>query len=206
MNAQAVRPAATKTATAPAVPRRTGPPVGHADRPSMPGSPFARIVAEAPRRGATAPPPIPAATVTVGPGRPHAPPRDGTAPKVERDAERPAIALDPLDPETRRSAQLAPPPAFASGPMPMNPPPSDEAVVPRARVSMEELLPQLVRRIAWAGDRRRGSVQMELGAGPHAGTVVTVHADEGRVRVELAGDDQGALRRRLEAKGFAVEG
>ena len=70
---------------------------------------------------------------------------------------------------------------------------------------MEELLPQLVKRIAWAGDKRRGSVQMELGAGPHAGTVITVHADEGRVRVELAGDESGALRRRLEGKGFTVE-
>jgi len=110
-------------------------------------------------------------------------------------------AADPLDPETRRFAQMAPPTFTASAPAA----PVDHAIAPRARVSMEELLPQLVKRIAWAGDKRRGSVQMELGSGPHAGTVVTVHADDGKVRVELTGDDSGALRQRLEAKGFHVE-
>ena len=64
---------------------------------------------------------------------------------------------------------------------------------------MEELLPQLVRRIAWAGDRRRGTVQLELGAGPHAGTTITVHAEEGRVRVELEGP-AGELRERILAR------
>jgi hypothetical protein len=77
-----------------------------------------------------------------------------------------------------------------------------------ARVSMEELLPQLVRRIAWAGDRRRGSVQLELGAA-HAGTVVTVHADDGRVRVEVGGPDADGLRERigerLRARGIDLE-
>jgi hypothetical protein len=62
---------------------------------------------------------------------------------------------------------------------------------------MEELLPQLVKRIAWAGDRRRGSVQMELGAGRHAGTTVTVHSDDGRVRVELQGHHVEELRTRI---------
>ena len=84
-----------------------------------------------------------------------------------------------------------------------------EDVAPRARVSMEELVPQLVKRIAWAGDRRRGSVQLELGAGPHAGTMVTVHSDDGRVRVELAGTGADALRERirtrLERHGLDVE-
>lgn len=74
---------------------------------------------------------------------------------------------------------------------------------------MEELLPQLVRRIAWAGNGRRGSVQMELGAGPHAGTTITVHADDGRIRVELQGAGADALRSRiatrLEGRGLDVE-
>ena len=123
-------------------------------------------------------------------------------PKGDKDREKPAGAADPLDPETRRCAQLAPPAFTPAAVVPVAP---DAEIAPRARVSMEELLPQLVKRIAWAGDKRRGSVQMELGAGPHAGTVITVHADEGRVRVELAGDESGALRRRLEGKGFTVE-
>ncbi len=75
---------------------------------------------------------------------------------------------------------------------------------------MEDLLPQLVKRIAWAGDRRRGSVQLELGAGRHAGTVVTVHAVDGRVRVELDGEGVDELRtrirERLERHGLALDG
>ena len=83
-------------------------------------------------------------------------------------------------------------------------------VAPRTRVSMEELLPQLVKRIAWAGDRRRGSVQLELGAGRHAGTVITVHAEDGRVRVELEGSSASELRSRIRARlerhGLTVDG
>ena len=74
---------------------------------------------------------------------------------------------------------------------------------------MEELLPQLVRRIAWAGDRRKGTVQLELGAGRHAGTTVTVHANDGRVRVEIQGVDVEELRSRIAARlrghGIVVE-
>jgi hypothetical protein len=84
-----------------------------------------------------------------------------------------------------------------------------EEVPARAKISLEELHPQLVRRIAWAGDRRRGSVQLELGAGPHAGTTVTVHADDGRVRVQLEGSGADALRARiagrLARRGLHVE-
>ena len=115
--------------------------------------------------------------------------------------------FDPLDPATRQAAQLAPPSPV--GAAPVAPVPHEQEVAPRARVSMEELLPQLVKRIAWAGDRRRGSVQLELGAGRHAGTVVTVHADDGRVRVELDGASadelRARIRARLERQGLAVE-
>lgn len=117
--------------------------------------------------------------------------------------------VDPLDPATRRLAQLAPPPharveAVAPAARPAEP---AGEVAPRARVSLEELLPQLVRRIAWAGDRRRGSVQLELGAGRHAGTIVTVHADDGRVRVEVQGSDELRARigERLAGHGLEVE-
>ncbi len=79
----------------------------------------------------------------------------------------------------------------------------DAAPATAARVSMEDLLPQLVRRIAWAGDRKRGTMQLELGAGRHEGTTVTVHADDGRVRIELGGKDAAAvadLRSRIDAR------
>jgi hypothetical protein len=102
--------------------------------------------------------------------------------------------LDPVDPAMRVTAQLGPPAGLGLGT-------PGEAAPQVARVSMESLVPELVRRIAWAGDRRRGTVQLELGAGPHAGTVVTVHSDEGRVRVDLhGGADVDALRDRIDAR------
>ncbi len=124
----------------------------------------------------------------------------------ERDDEK---DVDPLDPATRRLAQLAPPHARFDAPAPAAPTAhvAEGEVARRARVSIEELLPQLVRRIAWAGDRRRGSVQLELGAGRHAGTVVTVHADDGRVRVDVQGSEElrARISERLARHGLDVE-
>jgi hypothetical protein len=77
---------------------------------------------------------------------------------------------------------------------------------------MEALLPELVRKVAWTGDGKRGSMRLELGAGSLAGGTLTVHADAGRVRVELdapTGTDVAAwkakLEERLERRGVAVE-
>jgi hypothetical protein len=107
---------------------------------------------------------------------------------------------DLLDPVARNPALV---PWAVAWPWPSPPP----AEAPRARVSsMEELLPALVRRIAWAGDRHRGSVRLELGAGAWSGTTLLVHADGGRVRVEVHGapgarlDALEELRRRLDAR------
>ncbi len=105
---------------------------------------------------------------------------------------------DALDPSARHAAHLAPP--VTTTPIEATWVVAHEVV--RAR-SLEELLPALVRRIAWAGDRHRGTVRLELGAGVHAGTTVTVHADGGRVRVELGGaegPDLDGLRARLDAR------
>jgi hypothetical protein len=77
---------------------------------------------------------------------------------------------------------------------------------------MESMLPELVRKIAWAGDGKKGSMRLELGAGPLAGGTLVVHADGGRVRVELnapAGTDVAAwrtrLHERLEQRGVTVD-
>ena len=45
--------------------------------------------------------------------------------------------------------------------------------------------PDMVKKIAWAGDGKRGSMRLELGAGALAGGTLLVQAEEGRVRVEL---------------------
>jgi len=78
----------------------------------------------------------------------------------------------------------------------------------QAARSVEDLLPALVRRIAWSGDGRRGTVRMELGAGELAGSVVVVHADAGAVAVEVhaaPGTDLSAWRDRL-AERMAAKG
>jgi hypothetical protein len=74
------------------------------------------------------------------------------------------------------------------------------------------VLPELVRRIAWSGDGKRGSIRLEFGAGALSGGTLVVHADDGRVRVELeapAGADVTAWRARLEerlaSRGVVVE-
>lgn len=117
--------------------------------------------------------------------------------------------IDWLDPSARQAAQLAPPGLAPGAAPPMNAAHANEPL--RAR-SLEELLPALVRRIAWAGDRNKGTVRLELGAGAHAGTTVTVHAEGGRVRVEIGGSEGPELDRlrarldtRLRGHGLDVE-
>jgi hypothetical protein len=75
----------------------------------------------------------------------------------------------------------------------------------RAAPSLEQLMSALVRHIAWSGDHRRGTARLEIGAGPLAGATLLVHADEGRVRVQLdvpPGVDGPAWRDRI-AHGLA---
>jgi hypothetical protein len=110
-----------------------------------------------------------------------------------------------LDPALRHAASLAPIVSILA------PPPSNAPLRVQGQ-SLEELLPALVRRIAWAGDKHRGSVHLELGAGAFAGTTVVVHASQGRVRVELTGREGPDLERlrervdqRLRERGFDVE-
>jgi hypothetical protein len=114
---------------------------------------------------------------------------------------------DDLDPTARHAAQLAP---FA-----MTAPATaveQASAIAKSHVSLEDLVPALVRKIAWAGDGRRGSVRIELGAGELAGGVLVVHADDGKVRVELsvpngvdAGEWKERLERRLTARGLDLD-
>jgi hypothetical protein len=114
-----------------------------------------------------------------------------------------------LDPSARQLAHLAPPGTLGQ---PSLDAAGAQASEPMRARSLEELLPALVRKIAWAGDRHRGTVRLELGAGAYAGTTVTVHADGGRLRVEIAGQEGPELDRlrvrldaRLRGHGLDVE-
>ncbi len=130
---------------------------------------------------------------------------------LDAEAQKKAMeeaAFDPLDPAARNVAMLAPPGAsFVSAPNDVTAPKD----VVRGR-SLEELLPALVRKIAWAGDRNRGSVRLELGAGAYADTTLIVHAEGARVRVEVSGHEgpeldrlRSRLHARLRNHGLDVE-
>jgi hypothetical protein len=122
--------------------------------------------------------------------------------RKQRDPDR-----DLLDSAARHIAQLAPP----TQPVPLASTTEGRQPGPNP-ISVEELWPTLVRKAAWSGDARRGTVRLELGAGALAGAVVMVHADNGRVRVKLTaprGVDLDAWRVRISARlvvrGFDVE-
>ena len=85
-------------------------------------------------------------------------------------------------------------------PQPTTTEPTREA---RSHATLEEMLPALVRKIAWGGNGQRGSVRMELGAGKLSGGTVIIHAEDGKVRVEVStpsGADPAEWRRRIDAR------
>ena len=79
------------------------------------------------------------------------------------------------------------------------------------REDLQNLLTGLARRVAWGGDRRKGSARIELSEGALAGATLVVHADQQTVSVELelpagmAGQGwQERIAQRLEERGFAA--
>jgi len=169
------------------------------------GAGFATVLSGKHERAAMAPPrPAAGAPVRTRP-EPERAPRRPTA----SNASKAAVAGDPLDPVARQAAQLAPPLAsMATGATELG-----DVPAAMARTSLEQLLPALVRRVAWSGDGRKGTVRLELGAGGMAGAEVVVESDHGLVRVQLrapAGVDAEAWRRRVEgrlmARGLQVDG
>jgi len=82
----------------------------------------------------------------------------------------------------------------------------------RAWAAHEPLVCEIVRAIAWGGDRRRGTARIELGGARLGGGTVVVHAEGSVVRLDVEGPpgiDADALRARLvarlEARGFSVQ-
>jgi hypothetical protein len=123
---------------------------------------------------------------------------------------------DRLDTGHRRHrADMAPDPTLPAGahaPATIIPSSAPTSTATAARVSLEELFPAMVKRVAWSGDGRKGTVRLELGAGELCGATLLVHADGARVRVQMTtppGTDVRAWRERIEsrlaARGLDVE-
>ena len=89
--------------------------------------------------------------------------------------------------------------------------PSSSAALP-LREDLQNLINGLARRVAWGGDRRKGSARIELSEGALAGATLIVHTEQRSVSVELelpaggglAGDWQQRILDRLEERGFAA--
>jgi hypothetical protein len=87
--------------------------------------------------------------------------------------------------------------------------PSPTALPPTA--DLQQLLTGLARRVAWGGDRRRGTARIELSEGALAGATLVVHTEQREVSVELelpagAGAQgwEARLTERLEGRGFSA--
>lgn len=81
--------------------------------------------------------------------------------------------------------------------------PKADPATAAARVSLEQVLDQMVRKIAWSGNARTGAMRIELGAGALAGATLLVEADGPEVRVKLElppGADATSWRERLERR------
>jgi len=53
------------------------------------------------------------------------------------------------------------------------------------REDLQNLLTGLARRVAWGGDRRKGSARIELSEGAVAGATLVVHAEQRSISVEI---------------------
>lgn len=120
---------------------------------------------------------------------------EGLAKPKRRPLEEPALDLT-----ARQAAQMAPP--FLGTPA-AEPFSGSQVVEAHVRTSLEDLLPQMVRKVAWSGDGRRGTIRLELGEGELAGGTLLVHADQGRIAVHLtapSGADVAGWRDRIAAR------
>lgn len=127
---------------------------------------------------------------------------------AERIRARPGHLADELDAATRQVAHLAPPPGGLEGhiqPLLPTPAAAPLGATPAsfASLSLDELVPALVRKIGWSCDAQRCAVRIELGAGALSGATLLVAAERGRVRVTLrarSGVELESWRERIVAR------
>lgn len=81
----------------------------------------------------------------------------------------------------------------------------------RSLAGLEPIVEQLVRAVAWSGDRRRGAARIELGGSSFGGAKLWIESDGNALRIELdapPGVDASLLAARLtarlEARGLQV--
>jgi hypothetical protein len=123
--------------------------------------------------------------------------RAGDALDAEGERRRPALALADTDPLVRTLAQCAGP-WVASGEIPTAA--AADSISFAKLAPVEQILAQLVRRIAWSGDAKAGSARIELGSGELAGATLLVSAAAGVVHVSLElppGADERVWRERI---------
>lgn len=90
-------------------------------------------------------------------------------------------------------------------------PPNTRDLGPSVASLLDPLVAELVRSIAWGGDRRRGAARLELGGKRFGGASVVVHADGKAIALEIAAPAHAdahelgeRLRERFEARGLTV--
>jgi len=142
--------------------------------------------------------------------------REGEGDANEANARPGARRREPLDvsawdADSTRALRGAP--LLPIGAAPMCQVSMAPSAAPEARPvhSIETLLPEFVRRIAWSGDRSNGAVDLELGRGALLGARLLLTTEGGVVRARLEappGVDGEAwadrLRARLTARGIEV--
>ncbi len=163
------------------------------------------------------------APVTSQPRTPETSTSYPVAPRPERDPHaRPEPWRKPEEPanepslaDERLAVSLAPPcwaPAPPAPAAPAAPVATASTLAAGGRASLEDLFGAGIRRVAWAGDARRGTARVEMGEGVLEGAVVMVHAEGPRVSIEVSGSESAQtsawaerVRSRLAAKGVDVD-
>lgn len=184
----------------PRVQRTTPSPFGAVRLPIPPAPPGTfRVFLKAANR---APPPPPEAHgKRPSPRFPEPPhrerPKTNDAP--EREDPPPSPLPEPLDRVLWSLRPPAPPEPPLPSPTPTLPP-------------VDQLVDRLLRRIALGGSRHRGTAFLEIGAGGLQGATVAIHAEGGRLSIEVDAPDnessrrwRSALEERLRERGLEAE-
>lgn len=120
--------------------------------------------------------------------------QEGLGAELEEMVDESSSILDPLHRAMAGGGEWKMPAALE---------PKTEPLAATARVSLEQVVEQLVRKIAWSGNMRAGVMRVEIGEGALSGASLLVQADGAELRVTLdlpAGADAAGWRERIEKR------